>query len=255
VARNLGGACAGNYRTVGLLPAATPTTSLSSLEADPFALVSGRGNQLDTAPVRSAWADNAGFPYPHWRRPDLQPRPTRLTPHGRQPAAPLSDRLCAAAASGIAGLNSHRPPGTVLRRRPDIRAAAQRSAGAYGHAIGLAVGPDLFPKGRLHRPAFRLPWPPHPLSASSDICDASLSVGPGISLYKSFAPARPARVFAVNFSGGEICSLSSDIFPFFLPHLVLAFTQARQFLQARWVSRRGVRDRWHGSDDSFPYPI
>jgi outer membrane protein, multidrug efflux system len=65
---------------------------------------------------------------------------------GRQPAA-LSERLTPQPAPNLPSLSSIGTPELLLRRRPDIRIAERRLAGATAR-VGVAVG-DLFPKVTL----------------------------------------------------------------------------------------------------------
>jgi multidrug efflux system outer membrane protein len=115
---------------------------LSSLKLTRARLDAGRGNQLDTARAEAQWQTTlASVPTLEASIATTTYRLSVLT--GRQPAA-LSDRLAPQPLPELPALNSIGTPEQLLRRRPDIRAAEQRLAGATAR-IGVAVG-DLFPK-------------------------------------------------------------------------------------------------------------
>jgi multidrug efflux system outer membrane protein len=118
---------------------------LSSLKLTRNRLEAGRGNQLDTARAEAQWQTTlASIPTLEAAIATTTYRLSSLT--GRQPAA-LRDRLVPQAMPQLPALNSIGTPEQLLRRRPDIRAAEQRLAGATAR-IGVAVG-DLFPKVTL----------------------------------------------------------------------------------------------------------
>jgi len=94
---------------------------------------------------------------------------------GRQPAA-LSHRLAPQPMPELPALNSIGTPEQLLRRRPDIRAAERRLAGATAR-VGVAVG-DLFPKVTLTG-SFGYVAPTFGDFGQRDA--KSYSVGPGIS--------------------------------------------------------------------------
>jgi multidrug efflux system outer membrane protein len=115
---------------------------LSSLRLTRTRLDAGRGNQLDTARAEAQWQTTlASVPTLQAAIATTTYRLSVLT--GRQPAA-LSDRLAPQPLPELPALNSIGTPEQLLRRRPDIRAAEQRLAGATAR-IGVAVG-DLFPR-------------------------------------------------------------------------------------------------------------
>src|SRR5450631_554704 len=106
-------------------------------------LEAGRGNQLDTARAEAQWQTTlasipslqASIATTSYRLSVLTGRPptalsASLTPQAPQPALPA--------------LNTIGTPEQLLRRRPDVRAAERRLAGATAR-VGVAVG-DLFPK-------------------------------------------------------------------------------------------------------------
>jgi multidrug efflux system outer membrane protein len=118
---------------------------LSSLKLTRARLDAGRGNQLDTARAEAQWQTTlASIPTLEASIATTTYRLSSLT--GRQPAA-LGDRLAPQPLPELPALNSIGTPEQLLRRRPDIRAAEQRLAGATAR-IGVAVG-DLFPKVTL----------------------------------------------------------------------------------------------------------
>ncbi|HEY5265112.1 MAG TPA: TolC family protein, partial [Steroidobacteraceae bacterium] len=108
-------------------------------------LEAGRGNQLDTARAEAQWqttvASIASF------QASIATTIYRLSVlTGRQPNA-LTEKLAARPAPDLPPLIAIGTPGQLLRRRPDIRVAERRLAGATAR-VGVAVG-DLFPKVTL----------------------------------------------------------------------------------------------------------
>jgi multidrug efflux system outer membrane protein len=146
---------------------------LSSLKLTRARLDAGRGNQLDTARAEAQWQTTlASVPSLEASIATTIYRLSVLT--GRQPAA-LGDRLAPQPIPELPALNSIGTPEQLLRRRPDIRAAEQRLAGATAR-IGVAVG-DLFPKVTLTG-SFGYQAPTFGEFGQSDA--KSYSVGPGI---------------------------------------------------------------------------
>jgi outer membrane protein, multidrug efflux system len=147
---------------------------LNSLKLTRTRLDAGRGNQLDTARAEAEWQTTlASVPTLEASIATTTYRLSVLT--GRQPAA-LSDRLAPQPLPELPALNSIGTPEQLLRRRPDIRAAEQRLAGATAR-IGVAVG-DLFPKVTLTG-SFGYVAPTFGEFGQRDA--KSYSVGPGIS--------------------------------------------------------------------------
>jgi outer membrane protein, multidrug efflux system len=108
-------------------------------------LEAGRGNELDTARAEAQWRTTlASIPTLETSIATTMYRLSVLT--GRQPAA-LGERLEARPSPNLPALNSIGTPEQLLRRRPDIRIAERRLAGATAR-IGVNVG-DLFPKVTL----------------------------------------------------------------------------------------------------------
>jgi multidrug efflux system outer membrane protein len=108
-------------------------------------LEAGRGNELDTARAEAQWRTTlASIPTLETSIATTMYRLSVLT--GRQPAA-LAERLEARPSPNLPALNSIGTPEQLLRRRPDIRIAERRLAGATAR-IGVNVG-DLFPKVTL----------------------------------------------------------------------------------------------------------
>jgi outer membrane protein, multidrug efflux system len=108
-------------------------------------LEAGRGNQLDTARAEAQWQTTvASIPALEASIATTIYRLSVLT--GRQPNA-LTDKLVARPAPNLPPLNAIGTPEQLLRRRPDIRVAERRLAGATAR-VGVAVG-DLFPKVTL----------------------------------------------------------------------------------------------------------
>jgi multidrug efflux system outer membrane protein len=105
-------------------------------------LEAGRGNQLDTARAEAQWQTTvASIPSLEASIATTIYRLSVLT--GRQPNA-LAETLIARPAPELPQLNAIGTPEQLLRRRPDIRVAERRLAGATAR-VGVAVG-DLFPK-------------------------------------------------------------------------------------------------------------
>ena len=147
---------------------------LSSLKLTRARLEAGRGNQLDTARAEAQWQTTlASIPTLEASIATTTYRLSSLT--GRQPAA-LGDRLAPQPMPALPALNSIGTPEQLLRRRPDIRAAERRLAGATAR-IGVAVG-DLFPKVTLTG-SFGYVAPTFGEFGRLDA--KSYSVGPGIS--------------------------------------------------------------------------
>ncbi|HEY0339438.1 MAG TPA: TolC family protein, partial [Steroidobacteraceae bacterium] len=118
---------------------------LNTLKLTRVRLEAGRGNELDTARAEAQWRTTlASIPTLEASIATTMYRISVLT--GRQPAA-LNEQLKAQAAPKLPALNSIGTPELLLRRRPDVRIAERRLAGATAR-IGVAVG-DLFPKVTL----------------------------------------------------------------------------------------------------------
>jgi multidrug efflux system outer membrane protein len=114
----------------------------STLKLTRTRLEAGRGNELDTSRAEAQWRTTlASIPTLETSIATTMYRLSVLT--GRQPAA-LSERLTPLPAPKLPPLNSIGTPEQLLRRRPDIRIAERRLAGATAR-VGVAVG-DLFPK-------------------------------------------------------------------------------------------------------------
>lgn len=117
----------------------------STLKLTRVRLEAGRGNQLDTARAEAQWQTTvASIPALEASIATTIYRLSVLT--GRQPNA-LTDKLVARPAPNLPPLNAIGTPEQLLRRRPDIRVAERRLAGATAR-VGVAVG-DLFPKVTL----------------------------------------------------------------------------------------------------------
>jgi outer membrane protein, multidrug efflux system len=115
---------------------------LSTLKLTHVRLEAGRGNELDTARAEAQWRTTlATIPTLEASIATTMYRLSVLT--GRQPAA-LTERLTMQPSPKLPPLNSIGTPEQLLRRRPDIRIAERRLAGATAR-VGVAVG-DLFPK-------------------------------------------------------------------------------------------------------------
>ena len=118
---------------------------LNTLKLTRVRLEAGRGNELDTARAEAQWRTTlASIPTLEALIATTMYRISVLT--GRQPAA-LNERLTPQPAPNLPPLNSIGTPELLLRRRPDIRIAERRLAGATAR-VGVAVG-DLFPKVTL----------------------------------------------------------------------------------------------------------
>jgi outer membrane protein, multidrug efflux system len=119
---------------------------LNTLKLTRNRLDAGRGNQLDTARAEAQWQTTlASIPSLQASIATTSYRLSVLT--GRQPTA-LSATLAAQAPQpALPPLNPIGTPEQLLRRRPDVRAAERRLAGATAR-VGVAVG-DLFPKVTL----------------------------------------------------------------------------------------------------------
>jgi multidrug efflux system outer membrane protein len=106
-------------------------------------LEAGRGNQLDTARAEAQWQTTlASIPSLQASIATTGYRLSVLT--GRQPTALSASLTPQAPQPALPGLNAIGTPEQLLRRRPDVRAAERRLAGATAR-VGVAVG-DLFPK-------------------------------------------------------------------------------------------------------------
>jgi multidrug efflux system outer membrane protein len=112
-------------------------------------LEAGRGNQLDTARAEAQWQTTlASIPSLEASIATTTYRLSVLT--GRQPTAlnsSLSPPAPPAPPPALPPLNTIGTPEQLLRRRPDVRTAERRLAGATAR-VGVAVG-DLFPKVTL----------------------------------------------------------------------------------------------------------
>ncbi len=109
-------------------------------------LDAGRGNELDTARAEAQWRTTlATIPSLESSIATTIYRLSVLT--GRQPNV-LSDRMAPQAAPELPPLNAIGSPEDMLRRRPDVRIAERRLAGATAR-VGVAMG-DLFPKVTLN---------------------------------------------------------------------------------------------------------
>jgi multidrug efflux system outer membrane protein len=114
----------------------------STLQLTRVRLEAGRGNELDTARAEAQWQTTlASIPSLQTSIATTIYRLSVLT--GRQPAA-LGERLAPQAPPNLPPLSAIGSPAELLRRRPDIRIAERRLAGATAR-IGVAMG-DLFPK-------------------------------------------------------------------------------------------------------------
>jgi outer membrane protein, multidrug efflux system len=117
----------------------------ASLKLTRVRLEAGRGNELDTSRAEAQWQTTlASIPTLEASIATTIYRLSVLT--GRQPAA-LSTKLAPEPIPTLPPLNSIGTPEQLLRRRPDIRLAERRLAGATAR-IGVAAG-DLFPKVTL----------------------------------------------------------------------------------------------------------
>jgi multidrug efflux system outer membrane protein len=116
---------------------------LRSLKLTRTRLEAGRGNELDTSRAEAQWQTTlASIPTLQASIATTTYRLSVLT--GRQPTA-LGERLSPQAPMPtLPALNAIGTPEQLLRRRPDVRVAERRLAGATAR-IGVAMG-DLFPK-------------------------------------------------------------------------------------------------------------
>ena len=120
-------------------------SEFNTLKLTRVRLEAGRGNQLDTARADAQWQTTvASIPSLEASIATTMYRLSVLT--GRQPTA-LTETLAAQAAPELPALNDIGTPEQLLRRRPDVRMAERRLAGATAR-VGVAVG-DLFPKVTL----------------------------------------------------------------------------------------------------------
>jgi outer membrane protein, multidrug efflux system len=109
-------------------------------------LEAGRGNQLDTARAEAQWQTTlASIPSLEATIATTMYRLSVLT--GRQPTALNASLAPPAPPPALPLINTIGTPEELLRRRPDVRVAERRLAGATAR-IGVAVG-DLFPKVTL----------------------------------------------------------------------------------------------------------
>jgi multidrug efflux system outer membrane protein len=109
-------------------------------------LEAGRGNQLDTARAEAQWQTTlASIPSLEASIATTTYRLSVLT--GRQPTALNASLAPPAPPPALPPINSIGTPEQLLRRRPDVRTAERRLAGATAR-VGVAVG-DLFPKVTL----------------------------------------------------------------------------------------------------------
>jgi multidrug efflux system outer membrane protein len=118
----------------------------STLNLTRVRLEAGRGNELDIARAEAQWQTTlASIPTLQASIATTIYRLSALT--GRQPTA-LNERLAPQAPMpALPTLNAIGTPEQLLRRRPDVRVAERRLAGATAR-IGVAMG-DLFPKVTL----------------------------------------------------------------------------------------------------------
>ena len=109
-------------------------------------LEAGRGNQLDTARAEAQWQTTlASIPTLEAEIATTMYRLSVLT--GRQPTALNATLTPQAPSPTLPLINAIGTPEQLLRRRPDVRVAERRLAGATAR-IGVAVA-DLFPKVTL----------------------------------------------------------------------------------------------------------
>jgi multidrug efflux system outer membrane protein len=119
---------------------------LNTLKLTRNRLEAGRGNQLDTARAEAQWQTTlASIPSLQASIATTSYRLSVLT--GRQPTALSATLTAQAPQPPLPPLNAIGTPEQLLRRRPDVRAAERRLAGATAR-VGVAVG-DLFPKVTL----------------------------------------------------------------------------------------------------------
>jgi multidrug efflux system outer membrane protein len=117
----------------------------NTLKLTQVRLEAGRGNQLDTARAEAQFQTTvASIPTLEASISTTMYRVSVLT--GRQPND-LTELLVAKPAPELAPMNDIGVPEQLLRRRPDVRVAERRLAGATAR-IGVATG-DLFPKVTL----------------------------------------------------------------------------------------------------------
>jgi multidrug efflux system outer membrane protein len=109
-------------------------------------LEAGRGNQLDTARAEAQWQTTlASIPSLEAAIATTMYRLSVLT--GRQPTALNATLAPPAPPPALPLINAIGTPEQLLRRRPDVRVAERRLAGATAR-IGVATA-DLFPKVTL----------------------------------------------------------------------------------------------------------
>jgi multidrug efflux system outer membrane protein len=118
----------------------------SSLKLTRTRLEAGRGNELDTSRAEAQWQTTlATIPSLQATIATTSYRLSVLT--GRQPTALSANLASLAPLPALPPLNAIGTPAQLLRRRPDVRVAERRLAGATAR-VGVAVG-DLFPKVTL----------------------------------------------------------------------------------------------------------
>jgi multidrug efflux system outer membrane protein len=118
----------------------------SSLKLTRTRLEAGRGNELDTSRAEAQWQTTlATIPSLQATIATTSYRLSVLT--GRQPTALSANLSSLAPLPALPPLNAIGTPEQLLRRRPDVRVAERRLAGATAR-VGVAVG-DLFPKVTL----------------------------------------------------------------------------------------------------------
>jgi multidrug efflux system outer membrane protein len=118
----------------------------SSLKLTRTRLEAGRGNELDTSRAEAQWQTTlASIPSLEATIATTSYRLSVLT--GRQPTALSASLSSMAPLPPLPPLNAIGTPEQLLRRRPDVRVAERRLAGATAR-VGVAVG-DLFPKVTL----------------------------------------------------------------------------------------------------------
>jgi multidrug efflux system outer membrane protein len=118
----------------------------SSLKLTRTRLEAGRGNELDTSRAEAQWQTTlASVPSLEATIATTSYRLSVLT--GRQPTALKANLAPMTPLPVLPPLNAIGTPEQLLRRRPDVRVAERRLAGATAR-VGVAVG-DLFPKVTL----------------------------------------------------------------------------------------------------------
>jgi multidrug efflux system outer membrane protein len=118
----------------------------SSLKLTRTRLEAGRGNELDTSRAEAQWQTTlASIPSLEATIATTSYRLSVLT--GRQPTTLSANLSSMAPMPPLPPLNAIGTPEQLLRRRPDVRVAERRLAGATAR-VGVAVG-DLFPKVTL----------------------------------------------------------------------------------------------------------